>query len=103
MDCGSRSAMGNVPSRRRASEVPVASFSGPLASSLAVRSVRRPPRRSCSGIEILPSINLATHSAASTDIIEASAQAYINAVNAIATHKDRGHAREVVGRPGAGA
>jgi 2-isopropylmalate synthase len=41
--------------------------------------------------------------AASTDIIEASAQAYINAVNAIATHKDRGHAREVVGRPGAGA
>jgi 2-isopropylmalate synthase len=41
--------------------------------------------------------------AVSTDIIEASAQAYINAVNAIATHKDRGHAREVVGRPGAGA
>jgi 2-isopropylmalate synthase len=41
--------------------------------------------------------------AASTDIIEASAQAYINAVNAIATHKERGHAREVVGRPGAGA
>ena len=41
--------------------------------------------------------------AASTDIIEASAQAYINAVNAIATHKDRGHVREVVGRPGAGA
>ncbi len=37
--------------------------------------------------------------AASTDIIEASAQAYINAVNAIATHKDRGHVREVVGRP----
>ncbi len=32
---------------------------GRLASSLAVRSVRRPPRRSCSGIEILPSINLA--------------------------------------------
>ena len=29
--------------------------------------------------------------AASTDIIEASAQAYLNAVNAIATHKDRGH------------
>ena len=41
--------------------------------------------------------------AASTDIIEASAQAYINAVNAIATHKERGQAREVVGRPGAGA
>ncbi len=41
--------------------------------------------------------------AASTDIIEASAQAYINAVNAIATHKERGHVREVVGRPGAGA
>src|SRR5271167_3919975 len=61
MDCGSRSAMGDVPSRRRALEVPVASFSGPLASSLAVRSVRHPPRRSCSGIEILPSVNLATH------------------------------------------
>ena len=41
--------------------------------------------------------------AASTDIIEASAQAYINAVNAIATHKERDHAREVIGRPGAGA
>jgi 2-isopropylmalate synthase len=41
--------------------------------------------------------------AASTDIIEASARAYINAVNAIATHRERGHKREVVGRPGAGA
>jgi 2-isopropylmalate synthase len=41
--------------------------------------------------------------AASTDIIEASAQAYLNAVNAIATYRDRGHIREVVGRPGAGA
>jgi 2-isopropylmalate synthase len=41
--------------------------------------------------------------AVSTDIIEASAQAYVNAVNAIANHKLRGHAREVVGRPGAGA
>jgi 2-isopropylmalate synthase len=41
--------------------------------------------------------------AASTDIIEASAMAYINAVNAIQTCKDRGHEREVVGRPGAGA
>jgi 2-isopropylmalate synthase len=41
--------------------------------------------------------------AASTDIIEASAQAYLNAVNAIATHQERGHVREVVGRPGAGA
>ncbi len=41
--------------------------------------------------------------AASTDIIEASAQAYINAVNAIATHRERGHVREVIGRPGAGA
>src|SRR5262249_3283510 len=41
--------------------------------------------------------------AASTDIIEASAQAYLNAVNAIATRKERGHVREVVGRPGAGA
>jgi 2-isopropylmalate synthase len=41
--------------------------------------------------------------AASTDIIEASAQAYLNAVNAIVTHKDRGHVREVIGRPGAGA
>jgi 2-isopropylmalate synthase len=41
--------------------------------------------------------------AASTDIIEASALAYINAVNAIQTRKERGHVREVVGRPGAGA
>ena len=41
--------------------------------------------------------------AASTDIIEASAQAYINAVNAIATRRERGRVREVVGRPGAGA
>jgi 2-isopropylmalate synthase len=41
--------------------------------------------------------------AASTDIIEASALAYINAVNAIATRKQRGLEREVVGRPGAGA
>ncbi|WP_165225077.1 2-isopropylmalate synthase [Aquisphaera insulae] len=41
--------------------------------------------------------------AASTDIIEASALAYINAVNAIQTITDRGQVREVVGRPGAGA
>jgi 2-isopropylmalate synthase len=41
--------------------------------------------------------------AASTDIIEASAQAYINAVNAIATHRERGDPRVVIGRPGAGA
>ena len=41
--------------------------------------------------------------AASTDIIEASAQAYLNAVNAIATRRDRGQPREVIGRPGAGA
>ncbi len=41
--------------------------------------------------------------AASTDIIEASALAYLNAVNAIATRRERGHAREVVGRPGMGA
>jgi 2-isopropylmalate synthase len=41
--------------------------------------------------------------AASTDIIEASALAYLNAVNAIQTRKERGHVREVVGRPGAGA
>jgi 2-isopropylmalate synthase len=41
--------------------------------------------------------------AASTDIIEASAQAYLNAVNAIATYAERGQVREVVGRPGAGA
>ena len=39
--------------------------------------------------------------AASTDIIEASALAYINAVNAISTLRDR--PREVVARPGAGA
>jgi 2-isopropylmalate synthase len=41
--------------------------------------------------------------AASTDIIEASAQAYLNAVNAIATRNERGQVREVIGRPGAGA
>jgi 2-isopropylmalate synthase len=41
--------------------------------------------------------------AASTDIIEASAEAYLNAVNAIATRRDRDHPREVIGRPGAGA
>jgi 2-isopropylmalate synthase len=41
--------------------------------------------------------------AASTDIIVASAMAYLNAVNAIQTRKERGHVREVVGRPGAGA
>jgi 2-isopropylmalate synthase len=41
--------------------------------------------------------------AASTDIIEASAVAYLNAVNAIATRKERGQIREVAGRPGAGA
>ena len=41
--------------------------------------------------------------AASTDIIEASALAYLNAVNAIDTLRERGHVREVVGRPGAGA
>jgi 2-isopropylmalate synthase len=40
--------------------------------------------------------------AASTDIIEASAQAYVNAVNAIATRPQRGGVREVLGRPGAG-
>jgi 2-isopropylmalate synthase len=39
--------------------------------------------------------------AASTDIVEASALAYVNAVNAIATRTQRG-AREVAGRPGAG-
>jgi 2-isopropylmalate synthase len=41
--------------------------------------------------------------AASTDIIEASAEAYLNAVNAIASRRDRDHPREVIGRPGAGA
>jgi 2-isopropylmalate synthase len=41
--------------------------------------------------------------AASTDIIEASAEAYINAVNAIASRRERDHPREVIGRPGAGA
>ncbi|MDG3005303.1 2-isopropylmalate synthase [Paludisphaera mucosa] len=40
--------------------------------------------------------------AASTDIIEASALAYINAVNAISARQARGNVREVVGRPGAG-
>ncbi|HEV3121059.1 MAG TPA: 2-isopropylmalate synthase, partial [Isosphaeraceae bacterium] len=41
--------------------------------------------------------------AASTDIIEASALAYLNAVNAIASRRERDEHREVVGRPGAGA
>ncbi len=41
--------------------------------------------------------------AASTDIIEASALAYLNAVNALASHRQRGQVREVLGRPGAGA
>jgi 2-isopropylmalate synthase len=41
--------------------------------------------------------------AASTDIIEASALAYINAVNAIANRRARDQVREVVGRPGMGA
>jgi len=41
--------------------------------------------------------------AASTDIIEASALAYLNAVNAIAARRDRDQPREVIGRPGAGA
>ena len=41
--------------------------------------------------------------AASTDIIEASAEAYLNAVNAIAHRRERDHPREVIGRPGAGA
>ena len=40
--------------------------------------------------------------AASTDIIEASALAYINAVNAITARQARGQSREVAGRPGAG-
>ncbi len=40
--------------------------------------------------------------AVSTDIIEASALAYLNAVNAITARKERGQSREVVGRPGAG-
>jgi 2-isopropylmalate synthase len=40
--------------------------------------------------------------AASTDIIEASALAYINAVNAITARQARGQNREVIGRPGAG-
>ena len=41
--------------------------------------------------------------AASTDIIEASAEAYLNAVNAITSRRDRDQPREVIGRPGAGA
>lgn len=39
----------------------------------------------------------------STDIVEASALAYLNAVNAIVTRREHGQTREVVGRPGAGA
>jgi 2-isopropylmalate synthase len=41
--------------------------------------------------------------AASTDIIEASAEAYINAVNVALTRRERDQLREVIGRPGAGA
>jgi len=41
--------------------------------------------------------------AASTDIIEASAEAYINAINAIVNRRERDQPREVIGRPGAGA
>ena len=41
--------------------------------------------------------------AASTDIIEASALAYLNAVNALTLNRERNQPREVVGRPGAGA
>jgi 2-isopropylmalate synthase len=41
--------------------------------------------------------------AASTDIIEASAEAYLNAVNAIVHRRERDQPREVIGRPGAGA
>ncbi len=41
--------------------------------------------------------------AASTDIVEASAEAYINAVNNIVARRDREQPREVIGRPGAGA
>ena len=39
----------------------------------------------------------------STDIVEASAEAYVNAVNAIAAQRARNERREVIGRPGAGA
>jgi len=41
--------------------------------------------------------------AASTDIIEASAEAYLNAVNAIYARRERDQPREIIGRPGAGA
>jgi 2-isopropylmalate synthase len=41
--------------------------------------------------------------AASTDIIEASAEPYIDAVNAILARLDRDRPREVIGRPEAGA
>ena len=41
--------------------------------------------------------------AASTDIIEASAEAYLNAVNHILARRERNQPREVIGRPGAGA
>ncbi len=40
--------------------------------------------------------------AASTDIIEASALAYLNAVNAIQTRPQSGRSKEILGRPGAG-
>src|SRR4051812_22331322 len=41
--------------------------------------------------------------AASTDIIKAPAEAYLNAVNAIYARRERDQPREVIGRPGAGA
>src|SRR4051812_30639612 len=41
--------------------------------------------------------------AASTDIIEASAEAYLHAVNSILARRERDQPREVIGRPGAGA
>src|SRR3954464_14895546 len=61
MPCGSRSAMADAPVPGAGLGSTGGLFSGPLASSLAVRSVRHPPRRSCSETEILPSITLATH------------------------------------------
>jgi hypothetical protein len=63
MPCGSRLAMGDVPVLWAGCRSTGGLFSGPFASSLAVRSVRHPPRRSCSETEILPSITLATHTA----------------------------------------
>ena len=59
-----------------------------------------------SKVEEIAKLDEAVELAAKHDprvIIEASAEAYLNAVNAITTRRDRNEPREVIGRPGAGA